>query len=138
MKFSEELRRIRLEQQLSQADLAKRARVGLKSISNYESGATLPRTLEIYERLANVLGCAVEDLLCEDERFILAAKQKYGSRGKAEAQRLVHKLTGLFAGGEMAPEDMEEMMLAVQEAYFIAKLNNQKYTPERKRVSRKK
>ena len=132
MKFSDELLRLRSERKLTQAELAKKSGVALKSISNYESGATLPRSLEIYERLAEALGCDVEELLCENERFMLMVKEKYGSRGKAEAKILVDRLTGLFAGGEMAVEDMEEMMLAVQEAYFIAKQNNKKYAPKRK------
>ena len=41
--------------------------------------------------------------------------------------------TGLFAGGEMADEDMREMVDAIQEAYLIAKKNNKKYTPKKYR-----
>ena len=37
------------------------------------------------------------------------------------------KLTGLFSGGELAEEDMDELMLAIQKAYEIAKENNRKY-----------
>jgi len=37
----------------------------------------------------------------------------------------------LFAGGELAEDDMDEMMLAIQEAYIIAKKNNKKYTPKK-------
>lgn len=132
MKFSEELYRLRTERKLTQAVLAKKAGIALKSVSNYESGANLPRSFDTYERLAKALECDIQELLCENERFMLIAKEKYGYRGKAEAQRLVERLTGLFAGGGMAPEDMEEMMLAVQEAYFIAKQKNQKYTSKRK------
>ena len=37
------------------------------------------------------------------------------------------ELTGLFSGGELAEEDMDELMLAIQKAYEIAKENNRKY-----------
>ena len=35
--------------------------------------------------------------------------------------------------GEMADEDMREMVDAIQEAYLIAKKNNKKYTPKKYR-----
>ena len=41
------------------------------------------------------------------------------------------EVTGLFAGGEMAEEDMDVMMRAITEAYWIAKEKNKKYTPKR-------
>lgn len=34
---------------------------------------------------------------------------------------MLAEVTGLFAGGEMADEDMREMVDAIQEAYLIAK-----------------
>lgn len=37
---------------------------------------------------------------------------------------MLAEVTGLFAGGEMADEDMREMVDAIQEAYLIAKKNN--------------
>ena len=40
-------------------------------------------------------------------------------------------MTGLFAGGEMAEEDMDALMLAVQQAYVDAKRKNRKYTPKK-------
>ena len=39
----------------------------------------------------------------------------------------------LMNGGEMADEDMREMVDAIQEAYLIAKKNNKKYTPKKYR-----
>ena len=42
--------------------------------------------------------------------------------------------TGLFAGGQMAEEDMDALMLAVQEAYVEAKRRNRKkYAPKKNR-----
>ena len=38
------------------------------------------------------------------------------------------EVTGLFAGGEMAEEDMDTMMKAISDAYWIAKEKNRKYT----------
>ena len=46
---------------------------------------------------------------------------------------LVDELTGLFSGGQMAEEDMDELMLAIQKAYIIAKEDSRKYTPKKYR-----
>lgn len=67
-------------------------------------------------------------LLSEDEAFIANVEDNYGRRGAKQAKELLAEVTGLFAGGEMADEDMREMVDAIQEAYLIAK--NKKYTPK--------
>ena len=46
------------------------------------------------------------------------------------------EVTGLFAGGELADEDLDEMMKGIQEAYWIAKEKNKKYTPKKYRKSK--
>jgi len=78
--------------------------------------------------MAEVLKVDVNYLLTDDEEFLLNAESKYGSKGARQA-----KVTGLFAGGELADEDLDEMMKGIQEAYWIAKEKNKKYTPKKYR-----
>ena len=85
------------------------------------------------EKLAEALNVNVNYLLSEDDAFIADIEDKYGRRGARQAQELLTEVTGLFAGGEMADEDMREMVDAIQEAYLIAKKNNKKYTPKKYR-----
>ena len=50
-------------------------------------------------------------------------------KGKRQAAALMNDITGLFAGGDMAEEDMDTFMKAVQDAYWQAKeKNRQKYS----------
>ena len=65
------------------------------------------------------------------ELFRMRTGEQYGYRGRKGAEALVGELTGLFSGGELAEEDMDELMLAIQKAYVIAKENNRKYTPKK-------
>jgi hypothetical protein len=51
----------------------------------------------------------------------------YGARGKKQAEALMADVTGLFAGGDMADEDLDEFMKQVQAAYWTAKEKNKKY-----------
>lgn len=131
MKFGEKLRKYRTEKGLTQAELAKKAGLGLNTISNYESGKTYPQNREVYTTLANILGVNPDHLHNENDDFITDATAKYGSRGAKQAQELLEEITGLFAGGEMAEEDKDVMMKAIQDAYWIAKEKNKKYTPKK-------
>ena len=131
MRFGEKLRALRKEKGLTQAELAKLAGVGLKTITNYEKGTTYPQNREVYGTLAKILGCDADYLHNEGDDFIAMSHREYGYRGKKGAERLISEVTGLFAGGEMAEEDMYELMLAIQEAYIDAKKRNKKYTPKK-------
>lgn len=59
------------------------------------------------------------------------ANEKYGAAGAQQAKALMQEVTGLFAGGELDPDDMDEMMKAIQDAYWIAKEKNKKYASKR-------
>ncbi len=131
MRFGEKLRILRKEKGLTQAQLAKAAGLGLKTINNYEAGSTYPQNREVYTILSQILGCDTNYLHNEEDDFIADAQRDYGYRGKKSAEKLMTEVTGLFAGGEMAEEDMDELMLAIQEAYVDAKKRNKKYTPKK-------
>lgn len=133
MKFYEKLRDARKNAGLKQEDFANAIGVSLRTVTNYESGETYPKKREIYHRIADVLKVDVNYLLTEDEEFILEAEKRYGSRGAKQAKALAAEVSGLFAGGELADEDLDEMMRGIQEAYWIAKEKNRKYTPKKYR-----
>ena len=107
------------------------ARLGLKTITNYEKGTTYPQDRRVYGVLAEILGTSADYLHNENDDFVSMAGKEFGYRGRVGAEKLVGELTGLFAGGEMAEEDMDELMLAIQEAYIDAKKRNKKYTPQK-------
>ncbi len=131
MKFGEKLRNLREKKGLSQTELGNRVGLSLRTIRGYEVDDRYPKKREVYAQLAEALDVDTSYLINEGEAFVLDAAGEYGSRGKRGAEKLVTELSGLFAGGDMAEEDMDEMMLALQEAYWIAKRNNRKYTPKK-------
>ncbi len=131
MKFSEKLRQARINAGLTQSQLASELGVSLRTVTNYETGDRYPKKRELYKKMAEVLGVEVNYLLTEDEDFIADAGEKYGAKGARQAQELLSEVTGLFAGGCLAQEDMDEMMRAIQDAYWIAKEKNRKYSPKK-------
>ena len=133
MTFGEKVRNERNRLGLSQDELAKQIGVSRRVISSYENDSSRPRGTARYQKLADSLGVNINYLLSEDEAFIANVEDNYGRRGVKQAKELLAEVTGLFAGGEMADEDMREMVDAIQEAYLIAKKNNKKYTPKKYR-----
>ena len=120
MRFCEKVKKARLAKGLTQQQFADKLGVSLRTITNYEKGESYPKQREI-------LGVDINYLLTENEEFYISANEKYGSAGAAQAKALMQEVTGLFAGGELSPDDMDEMMKAIQDAYWIAKEKNRKY-----------
>lgn len=132
MKFNERLKQLREQKELTQEELGKASGVSSRMIQRYESGNSRPR-LDAAEKLAKALNVSTDELLGNADMLIAQAAEKYGARGAKQAQQLTAEVTGLFAGGDMAEEDMDIMMQAISDAYFIAKRNNKKYTPKKYR-----
>ena len=134
MKFGEKLRELRKQKHLSQTELGAAVGVSLRKLRGWEVEGRYPKQRELYAKLAEVLECDVDYLLTEKEAFITDSADRFGYRGERDAKALVEDLTGLFAGGQMAEEDMDALMLAVQEAYVEAKRRNrEKFAPKKNR-----
>lgn len=133
MKLCEKIKEARTKAGLKQDEFEKAIGVSLRTVSNYEAGTRYPKKRETYYKMAEVLKVDVNYLLTDDEEFLLNAESKYGSKGARQAKALMAEVTGLFAGGELADEDLDEMMKGIQEAYWIAKEKNKKYTPKKYR-----
>lgn len=86
-----------------------------------------PNSVKYTEKMAEILGVDINYLLTENEEFYINANEKYGATGAQQAKALMQEVTGLFAGGELDQDDMDEMMKAIQDAYWIAKEKNKKY-----------
>ena len=134
MAFADIMKKERAKLQMTQADFAKYIGVSHRSLQNYELGINHPRSREAYQKIADALGLDVNYLLTENEEFVLGIAEQYGSRGAQGATKVLSDVKALFAGGEMAEEDMDVFMKAVQDAYWeVKKINKEKYTPKKYR-----
>lgn len=129
MTFSERLKSLREERGLTQVQLGNLSGISTRMIQKYESGSR-PQ-VDSAQKLAEALKISVSELLGESGTLVAEAGEKYGTRGAKQAEQLMSEVIGLFAGGEMAEEDMDVMMKAISDAYWIAKEKNRKYTPKR-------
>ena len=125
---------MRTEKNLTQEELAKKSGISIKSISRYELGETLPRTKKYYEKIANALDVDTDYFLSQEANFFINARKEFGYKGAKDAEELVNGMIGLMAGGELPDEDKATILDAMQEAFYMAKLENKKYTPKKYRI----
>ena len=137
MKFSDRLKGLREKNDMTQEQLAKVSGVfPPRTIQRYECGTSRPR-LDAAEKLAKALNISVDQLLGTDGMLVAQAAEQYGARGAKQAQQLTDEVTSLFTGGELAQDDMDVMMQAIMDVYWLAKEKNKKYTPKKYRSKSK-
>ena len=134
MNFATKLKNLRTENNLTQEDLAKKSGISIKSISRYELGETIPRSRKYYEKLANALDVDIDYLFSQETNFLLNARKEFGYKGAKDAEEIVNGMIGLMAGGELPEEDKATILNAMQEAFYMAKIENKKYTPKKYKI----
>nr|WP_276939844.1 helix-turn-helix transcriptional regulator [Helcococcus sueciensis] len=138
MNFATKLKNLRTEKNLTQEDLAKKSGISIKSISRYEIGETIPRSRKYYEKLANALDVDIDYLFSQETNFLLNARKEFGYKGAKDAEEIVNGMIGLMAGGELPEEDKATILNAMQEAFYMAKIENKKYTPKKYKIEEEK
>lgn len=137
MLFKERLKEKRHEANLTQAELAKKAGVSTRTIQNYELGSRKPYQIEVVQKIADALSTTTEYLLGSSGIMVAEAHEKGGSKATRDIDELVSEVTGMFAGGSLSEEALEGAMKALNDAYWIAKEKNKKYTPKKYRKTTK-
>ena len=110
-------------------ELGEQLGVTTRTITGSEKEGRKPRKREIYYRLAEIFGTDKMYFIGEEEDFISDASEKYGSRGRVQAENLVRQISGLFAGGSLDEEDKDAVMRSIMDAYWESKNeNSEKYS----------
>lgn len=130
MELKEKIARLRKLNGLTQVELANKIGITSRALQNYEMGTRTPK-IDTLTKLAYALDVDVNDLVTDNEHFVLEAKEKHGTKGKAAAEKLIKNANALFAGGDISDKDKANVMEALQEAYWRAKIINKKYTPKK-------
>ena len=133
MGFKERLKEKRLEAGLTQAELAEKVSVTTRTIQKYEMGCRKPGNMKVIGDLATVLGTTVDYLLTSPDIYSVEAYQKGGAKAARDIDELVSEVTGLFAGGQLSEDALEGAMRALNDAYWVAKERNKKFTPKKYR-----
>lgn len=131
MNFSDKIKAERSKRNMNQTEFAELLGVSKHTIVNYESGKVLPRTREAAKKIADTLNVSLSYLLDMNEEFVVDTGEQYGSRGRKKAEQLMNETFALYSGGELADEDMDELLMGFQQMLLDARKKNQKYTPKK-------
>lgn len=137
MVFKDKLKEKRLEAGLTQAELAAKAGTTARTIQNYELGKSKPSNMEIAQRIADILGTTTDYLLGGSGTYVVEAHERGGAKAARDIDELVSEVTGMFAGGRLSEDALDGAMKALNDAYWIAKEKNKKYTPKKYRKGEK-
>ena len=131
MNFSDKIRSTRTAKGMSQKELADASGISVRTIQNYETGAKMPKSKDSYAKLANVLGINEDVLLDDNAEFVLQAGEKYGSRGRKQAEEVVRNFRIAAAGGELDDDDLDFIKEAMLQTYRDAKEYNRRFVNKR-------
>ena len=102
-------------------------------MQNYEGKNLFPKNQDVVNKLCKVLDTTPDYLISDDDKFVNAAYERGGTRDRRYAEKLVTEVSAFFFGGELPDEDRDNVMQAIQEAYWRSKEKNKKYTPKKYR-----
>ena len=131
MTFGEKVKTLRKTKDMSQTQLAQAVGVSLRTVGGWEKEGRYPKQHELYQKLADTLGCDVSYLMTEEESFITEATEQYGSRGAKQAQQILEQAAAMYAGGELSDEDKTAFMDEIQMLYLDSKRRAKKFTPKK-------
>ena len=131
MTFGEKIKNLRKTKGISQTQLADAIGVTNRAVRSWEAEGRYPKQRDIYQKLADILGCDISYLLSEEESFITEVSEQYGSRGAKQAQLILEQAAAMFAGGELSDEDKTAFMDEIQMLYLDSKQRAKKFTPKK-------
>lgn len=137
----EKIRDLRLRLGLKQSELAEKAGITIRSITNYETDASKPRGLQL-RKICEALNVTEDYLLnpeiddpnygMETASYVNAVRKQYGKKGAIDIKELLEANKAMFAGGDVPQEDKELFFQAVMEAYLLCKQDaHDRFTPKK-------
>ena len=132
----DKVKALRIAQKISLAGLSRRT----GRIRYFENNERTP-SVDAIKRLSAALGVNTDYFMEDDvfeselrkEEFLAKAKEKYGSRGKAQARYVLDEAAALFAGGKLSEADREAFIEEMEEIFWESKEEARKYTPKKYR-----
>lgn len=118
MTFGEKIRVLRTEKGWIQQELADALGVSVRTIKNYELGDSYPKNRLIYKKLAEIFNVDVNDLLIENEEFIMPEKTD-GSYGDYHALKSsLNQMKQVFRSEKVRQKDKDVLIRKLWDLYW--------------------
>lgn len=126
MKFPEKMKKLRLDNRMTRAQLSKILGVSTKSIQMYEEGVNLPREKRM-QLLAEALNTTVDFLEDDtldrpqshtiDEKYLDEIREKYGEHTAESIEKLYYSFSVFFAGSSFPAEEKERLLKMMTDSF---------------------
>lgn len=136
--IGDKLKALRLSKKITLAALSRSSGLSDRAIRYIENNERQPG-IDAIKKLSAALDVSTsyfmdDDLFQEEvdkEEVLAEAKEKYGSRGKAQAERIYQQTQALFAGGQLSEADRSAFRDLMIDLFFETKEEAKKYTPKK-------
>ncbi len=129
MEFGEKLKLLRKKKHISQAELAERLGVALRTVRGWEIDGRRPKQAFLFDRIGEELDYDPQLLRDDSDLFFAEGGEIYGSHVRQQTEKIVNDLRAIFAGGVLSETDQDTVMHALQDAYWEAKEARRQYKP---------
>lgn len=150
--FAKRLRKLRLEKNMSRAELSEKCGIVPATLGNYESGERMPAA-DIAMKMATAFDISLDEFMGKKkdksldkaeethnrtEEAVDRIRRLYGNTRAKQAREMLKNAEGLFAGGELTAEEQDDYILEMQRLLiFTIEKAREKYTPKKYRTKEK-
>lgn len=136
----DKVKALRLAKKMTLAALSRASGLSDRAIRYIENNERQP-SVDAIKKLSAALEVGTDYFMDDDlfqqelkkEEVLAQAKEKYGSRGMAQARAVYENARGLYAGGRLNEEEKDAFRDLMMELFFDSKEEAKKYTPKKYR-----
>lgn len=133
MSISKNIKKLRLEHNLSQKEFAKIAGVSDKAVSTWENGTKEPRMGTI-QKIADFFGIKKSDIIEDNDDDLPELTEKDEREIESDLEDMMNSMASAACEGDDDFEDVEAFKSAIKVAMVQAKrIAKKKYTPKKHR-----
>lgn len=133
MSISKNIKKLRLEHNLSQKEFAKIAGVSDKAVSTWENGTKEPRMGTI-QKIADFFGIKKSDIIEDNDDNLPELTEKDEREIESDLEDMMNSMASAACEGDDDFEDVEAFKSAIKVAMVQAKrIAKKKYTPKKYR-----
>ena len=138
--IGDKVKALRLSKKMTLTALSRASGLSDRAIRYIENNERQP-TVDAIKKLSAALEVGTDYFMDDGlfqqelhkEEVLAQAKDKYGSRGMAQARMLYESAKGLYSGGKLDEDERDEFRDLMMEIFFETKEEAKKYTPKKYR-----
>lgn len=138
--IGDKVKALRLSKKITLTALSRASGLSDRAIRYIENNERQP-SVDAIKKLSAALDVGTDYFMEDDlfsqeirkEELLAQAKERYGSRGMAQARAVYESAKGLYAGGRLNEEERDDFRDLMMEIFFDSKEEAKKYTPKKYR-----